>query len=83
MNPKDRSNTGSRTLERTIELSSALEFRWVGSIMPSDWREGAEYAPAPDLAVGDLVVIPRTGALPAPPPARSLLCAGMVSARCP
>ena len=54
---------GSRTLSRDLSTSKEPDFRWVGSLVPSDWVQEREFSASKNgenLLVGDLVVVMRS-----------------------
>ena len=57
------SREGSRTLSRDLSTSKEPDFRWVGSLVPSDWVQEREFSASKNeenLLVGDLVVVMRS-----------------------
>ena len=64
VNGLPRKNTeGSRTLSRDSSTSKETDFRWVGSLVSSDWVEEREFSTSKNgenLLVGDLVVVMRS-----------------------
>ena len=57
------SREGSRTLSRDLSTSKEPDFRWVGSLVPSDWVPERQFSASKNgenLLVGDLVVVMRS-----------------------